>query len=66
MVKKIEAGFAAGGLFLSILDRGHKSMPRLIIALTIFKADEVRVGSCPQDEVAMKAAKKNKVRGKRS
>ncbi len=50
-LKNIKAGFAASGLFLFNLDRVFRDMPKPPANLTIPKADEVKVGSCPQDVV---------------
>jgi len=49
--KNIKAGFAASGLFPFNLDRVLRHMPKPPTDLTILKANEVKVGSCPQDVV---------------
>ena len=49
--KNIKAGFAASGLFPFNPDRVLRDMPKPPADLTIPKADEVKVGSCPQDVV---------------
>jgi hypothetical protein len=47
----IKAGFAASGLFPFNPDRVLRDMPKPPADLTMPKADEVKVGSCPQDVV---------------
>jgi hypothetical protein len=49
--KNIKAGFAASGLFPLNPDRVLRHMPKPPADLNISKADEVEVGSCPQDIV---------------
>jgi len=50
-LKNIKAGFATSGLFLFNPDRVLRDMPKPPADLTMPKADEVKVGSCPQDVV---------------
>ena len=50
-LKNIKAGFATSGLFLFNPDRVLRDMPKPPTDLTMPKADEVKVGSCPQDVV---------------
>ena len=47
--KNIKAGFAASGLFPFNPERVLRDLPKPPAELTIPKADEVKVGSCPQD-----------------
>jgi hypothetical protein len=49
--KNIKAGFAASGLVPFNPERVIRDMPKPPAALTISKADEVKVGPCPQDQV---------------
>ena len=49
--KNIKAGFAASGLFLFNPDRVLRHMPKPPADLTVPKANEIKVGSCPQDVV---------------
>jgi hypothetical protein len=49
--KNIKASFATSGLFSFNLDRVLRDMPKPPADLTIPKADEVKVGSYPQDVV---------------
>ena len=49
--KNIKAGFAASGLVPFNLERVLRDIPKPPAALTIPKADGVKVGPCPQDEV---------------
>jgi len=51
--KNIKAGFAASGLFPLNPDRVLRDMPNPPAELTIPKADEVRVVSCPQDAIPL-------------
>ena len=50
-LKNIKAGFAASGLFPFNPDRVLRHMPKPPADLTVPKANEVKVGSCPQDVV---------------
>ncbi|KAF2186614.1 hypothetical protein K469DRAFT_726131 [Zopfia rhizophila CBS 207.26] len=50
-LKNIKAGFAASGLFPFNPDRVLRDMPKPPAELTISKANEVKVGPCPQDAV---------------
>jgi hypothetical protein len=50
-LKNIKAGFAASGLFPFNPDRVLRDMPKPPADLIIPKADEVKVGSYPQDAV---------------
>jgi hypothetical protein len=49
--RNITAGWAASGLFPFNPDRVLRDTPKPPAELTVPKADEVKVGSCPQDEV---------------
>lgn len=49
--KNIKAGFAASGLFPFNPDRVLRHMPKPPADITVPKANEVKVGSCPQDVV---------------
>jgi len=51
MPENIKAGFAASGLFPFNPDRVLRDILKPPADLTIPKADEVKVGSCPQDVV---------------
>jgi DDE superfamily endonuclease len=51
ITKNILTGFAKTGLFPFNPDRVLRDIAKPVVALTIPKADEVKVGPCPQDEV---------------
>ena len=53
--KNIKAGFATSGLFPFNPDRVLRDMPRPVADLTVPKADEIEVGSCPHDIVRVGA-----------